>query len=152
MPEDDSGFTLIEILITLVIMGVAVSAILAGLGIATRSSGATRDVADASALLTATAEQIEGATYTTCPTSLATAYQSARAVAAASAPSGAGSTAVAATVVNLSLWDGDSFEPVTGAACTFDQSSAAPGAGNRMQRITLAHGDDRLTFIKRGPS
>lgn len=146
---DDEGFTLIEILVTLVIIGISVSAVLAGLRVASLGSGDTRAAADASAVLTATAEQIEQAAYEPCPTVLNSAYSSARI--AAAPPSDTASTAVAATVVDLSVWNGTSFvQPTTGTSCIVeDYASTDLRAANRMQRLTLGHGDDRLTFIKR---
>ena len=168
MPEpapSDEGFTLIEILVTLVIMGISISAIMAGLFVATRGSGDTRTAADASAILTATAEQIERAPYEPCPTSTTTAYATPRA--AAAPPADPVSTASPASVANLSVWDGDSFvAPVptvaptaSPQACTVESLTWVPtasptpsiGGATKMQRITLQHGDDSLTFIKRGP-
>lgn len=143
----DAGETLVEILVTVVIIGLALAAIMTGLLTATRGSGVTQGAADSSTLLTAAAERIEAATYVGCPTP-ATAYATARSLVATI---GSGNAAAApVTVKNVSIWDGDSFNATSDAtACTFDQSTAAPAAGDRMQRITLAQGDATLTFIKR---
>ncbi|MDX6200220.1 MAG: hypothetical protein QOJ79_3371 [Actinomycetota bacterium] len=66
----DRGETLIEILISLVIMGLAMTALLTGLAAASRTAGLHRDEADANTYVVQLAEQLKAVTYdTTCAAS-----------------------------------------------------------------------------------
>lgn len=63
---DDRGDSLIEILITVVIMGIAFTAILGGFGTSIKASGFHEDLADSQAAVRNAAEQLKASTYTPC--------------------------------------------------------------------------------------
>lgn len=151
MTQDEGGFTLIEVLIAIAIIGLAVTAIIGGLGVAARSSTANKSSSDSRDVLTATAEAIENAGYTGClvapPTGYpADIYHNERAGVAA--PATGSDLATPPTVLNFSVWDGAHFSSPSGAACAYDQDTFS---NSRMQRITLTQGSDTLTFVKRAP-
>ena len=67
-PGRDAGETLIEILIALVIMGLAMTALLTGLAAASRTAAVHKDEADANTYLVQVAEKLKSTNYaTTCP-------------------------------------------------------------------------------------
>jgi len=63
---DDRGDTLIEILITVVIMGIAFAAILGGFATSVKASGVHEDLADAQAGVRNAAEQVKAKAYVPC--------------------------------------------------------------------------------------
>lgn len=62
----DRGDSLIEILITIVIIGIAFTAILAGFGTSIKASGLHEDLADSQAAVRNAAEQLKASTYVPC--------------------------------------------------------------------------------------
>ena len=140
----DQGFTLIEVLITIVLMAIGVTALLTGLLTASRSSASSRGFADARQVLLSTAERIGVATYAPCSGIAAGgAYAAARS--AVTLPSnGGGNPATGVDVTRIDYWDGSVF----GSSCTFDSDSASKG---RMQRISLLVGSESVVFVKRAP-
>lgn len=151
MKHADSGMTLIEVLIAVVILGLGAVVLMTGLMTASAGSGSTRDHADSRALLASVAEELDAAEYTGCadPLSLPSAYASA--LAAATRPGTMAGDATGAaepvTVVDVDVWSGSTFvERSDTAACAYDQGTGA----SRMQRIVLRHAADSLTVIKAG--
>ena len=73
--EPESGFTLVEVLVSLVILGVAFAGILAGLGTAVQGSDRHRRTASAETALRTWADAVEAAPYqTSCATAASTSY------------------------------------------------------------------------------
>lgn len=62
----DRGDSLIEILITIVIMGIAFTAILGGFGTSIKASGLHEDLADSQAAVRNAAEQLKASAYVPC--------------------------------------------------------------------------------------
>lgn len=63
---DDRGDSLIEILVAVVIMGIAFAAIIGGFGVSIKGSSVHEDLADAQRQVRNAAEQIKAATFTGC--------------------------------------------------------------------------------------
>ena len=67
-PSDEGGFTLIEVLVALVILGVGVAALVAGIGMQAKTSLGNRNQSQAAATLTAAAEYVKSLPFTAgCP-------------------------------------------------------------------------------------
>lgn len=140
----EEGFTLIEVLITIVIMSIGVTALLTGLLTASRSSASTRGFADSRQVLLSTAERIGAASYAPCSGSAAGgAYAAARAAVTLPA-NGATNVATGVDVARIDYWDGSAFT----SSCTYDNDSTSQG---RMQRLTLVVGSESVVFVKRAP-
>jgi prepilin-type N-terminal cleavage/methylation domain-containing protein len=70
--RSDGGFSLVELLMAIAIMGIAFVAILGALGTSVRSSEVHRTSADGNAALTSAAETVKAATFTPCATAVST--------------------------------------------------------------------------------
>jgi len=75
--RSDSGATLIELLITIVITGILFAALLAGLGGMTKTSALHRRQADVGAVIRSAAEAVKNASYVSCPAGSYPAYTAA---------------------------------------------------------------------------
>lgn len=64
--QSEAGFTLIEILVAMVILGLAVVAILGGLGTLTDTTGENRVQANVGAVVRSAAEAVKASTYQLC--------------------------------------------------------------------------------------
>jgi prepilin-type N-terminal cleavage/methylation domain-containing protein len=139
----DHGFSLVEVLIAVVILGVAFTGLLAGMATASLSSGVHRGQADAHMLLVSAAESMKDEGRNPFACSVGT-YDPTVGV---TAP--AGWTLSDLTIDPSSLqsgyWNGTSF------------AVAACGTGTDLQRLTLVAASpdgrvrERLTIIKRRP-
>jgi Tfp pilus assembly protein PilV len=88
---EDRGESLIEILVSLVIMGIAIAALVTGLAGASRSSALNRDQADANTLVARSVEAVKAAPYygTNCDQAAArSAYEGAFTTAGVTLPTG----------------------------------------------------------------
>lgn len=119
--EDESGFSLVEILITVVIVGIAFAAILGGMVTSIVVSDVHRKQASTDALVRSAAEAVKdlSVAYVSC----ANAGDYASALPAA--PSG-----YAVSISSVEYWDGTSTDPVG-----FSGSCPSPDRG--VQRVTL---------------
>jgi len=114
----DAGETLVETLMSIVIMGLVATAIIGGLFMSVRASDYHRREATAESLIRAAAEQVKGATYASC--------------------AGTGSYTLptppagyASQVLSVEYWTGLGTPPNT-------FQSTCPTAGDQgLQRITL---------------
>jgi len=114
MSEDnDTGETLVELLVAIVILGISVVAILGGLAVVVQSSTLHRKQAQSQNGLRAWAEQIGAATYNDCAT-----------VGSFGLPSPALPSGFTAQVTAVQYWTGTSF----GNSCVADQG---------IQKVTL---------------
>ncbi len=134
MRHNEAGVTLGELIITVVILGLAVAGIVGALGTALTASAINRQQTDAEAVIRSYAESVQRATYVTCATS----YPPSGVV----VPVGiAASTTVA--------YAAPSTAPVFGPSC--------PG-GTALQRVTITatSTDGRtvraMSIVKRSPS
>lgn len=65
--DDSTGFTLIEVLIALVLLGIGVAALLAALGMQVTTSSANREQSQAQSTLTAAAEYVKSVRFDKLP-------------------------------------------------------------------------------------
>lgn len=123
-PED--GFTLIEVLIAVVIMGLAITVILGALGVLTKSAGLYRNQANVGTVLTNAAERLvdPGTTYVNCADTSTAGYQ------AAVQSGDLDSTSSTISVSKVEYSNGHSFP--AGQTCRDTEDS-----GFRMQLITI---------------
>ena len=84
----DAGETLLETLVTVTILGIAVVALLAGIGATLRLSSTHRDLANADVVLDIGAEAVRGATPPTCSALTVASYQPAITAITTTLPSG----------------------------------------------------------------
>jgi prepilin-type N-terminal cleavage/methylation domain-containing protein len=128
--EQEAGFTLVELLLAVAILGVGVLTIVGGMMTSIQVSDLGRRQAEGQTQLRAYAEAVAGATYANCATSYTTSY---------SAPSGY----TAAMVV--AYWDGTSA------------FTATCGTDKGLQRVTLTiatddgRGSESVAIVKRTP-
>lgn len=144
----DEGFTLVEVLVTLVLVGIGVSGVLAALMTGVRGSKATAGMADARALLNAAAEQVQAAPYAPCA---GTGGYASALTSASKASNSDGSNVASQTLsVSIAYWSVSSagVPGFSTSDCSYDSS----GASGRLQRITLtSQTDEQLTIVKRAP-
>ncbi|MFJ3877663.1 type II secretion system protein [Streptomyces sp. NPDC090077] len=130
LPRGEEGETLIEVLVAVVLIGVAFTAVLGGIGAAVAGSAAQRKVTGADAVARSAAEKVVGAPYAPC----------ARGYETPAPPAGYTVT------VEIEYWDGVG---AFGRSC--------PTADTGVQKVTLTvrtagpHpvGDARLEVVKR---
>ena len=132
--EDDSGETLLEILLSIMIIGIAVTAVLGGVGIAAKASTQDERQIHAQALLRSWGEHIQARTtdvsYVPCATPATYGPASAWAYTSPTPPTGLEPlpSGFGATVAAVRHWNGAS----PGAF------AATCGAARGLQRLTLA--------------
>jgi prepilin-type N-terminal cleavage/methylation domain-containing protein len=147
---DDRGETLIEVLITVVLMGIGVAGVLFGLTAGVRGSRSTQVTADGRAALVAAVEQLQATSYVPCAG--VTGYNPALGVVILPQNTGGSNVAPAVTVTAISYWTTDpatNLQGFSGTDCSYDNTASA---SSRMQRITLmAASDEKLTIVKRAP-
>jgi prepilin-type N-terminal cleavage/methylation domain-containing protein len=137
----DDGMTLIELMVTISIMGVAFATILAGLSGMFRSNTQTRQLAVAETYIRRYADDLQAATYVPCAS--AAAYQSSF---SATVPTG-----YTAQVASVKYWNGDASSPSFGTTCATDQG---------VQQVTLTVAttvttggvSQSLVIVKRDPT
>lgn len=138
---DESGFSLVEVLISVVIMGICFAGLLGGMGMSILGSSIHRSQADGHALLVSAAEAVKDQTRNpyACPPTFTFAS-------GVTAPSGWSISDVAVTKVEHGYWDGGGTFVVATDCTTVD-----------LQRITLrvtspdGRALETLTVIKRRP-
>jgi prepilin-type N-terminal cleavage/methylation domain-containing protein len=139
----EAGYTLTEVLVAVVILGVAVVAIVGALGTSIFSSRVHRNLVTGDAAARAYASQISQAGYVNCatPAGGVNPYP-----VMANAPAG-----MTVAVSNISLWTGSS------SAGNFGGTSGPGCSDLGVQQITIvatptaAGGGQSLTFVKRSP-
>lgn len=130
----DAGFSLVESLVTIALIGIAIVGIMGALGTATTASDLQARQADADAALRSGAELIKSQAYVACP--LVPSYDPSSAT---TAPQ------MTVTLVSVEHWDGSAFQ------------SACPVTDGGFQRITIEAAstggtfERSLQFIKRRP-
>jgi prepilin-type N-terminal cleavage/methylation domain-containing protein len=131
-PQTESGLTLIELLIAIVLLGVAGTSVLALWSEAINASGRHRDIADAQAVLSAAAERIAArAPWPNCAAASTTDYQTVART--ASLPAKGGWTAGDIMVDKVEYWTGRGSDSGT----IFDASPSACSDFFKMRRVTL---------------
>ena len=129
-PRSEAGFTLVELLLTIAILGIAVVAVVGAMMTSIQVSDLGRRQADGQTQLRAYAEAVAGAGYTTCATSYPTSY---------SPPSGY------TAAMTVAYWDGSSA------------FTATCGTDKGLQRVTLTitatdgRGSETVATAKRAP-
>lgn len=159
-----AGETLLEVLITVMVVGVGVVGILFGILSAASGSTASQAFADSREQLAAASARIQAAAYQpasasgSCDTAPIAAYTAALSGITAPKRTDGTAAAVKPTILRIAYWTGSSF---LGGASTYldpDGSGTVPGCfydrssgSSHMQRITLKQGNDQLTIVKRQP-
>jgi Tfp pilus assembly protein PilV len=140
--RDEAGTTLVEVLMTVAILGIAVVAIVAGMGTSIIGTDHHRKQAQAQTVLLSAADAVKSQTvnpYQACATT--TSYAAGGGV---SLP--AGWTPSAVTVRSVTYWNGSAFA----------SSCAAPDSKLQLIEIEVASPDGRATesvaIVKRNPS
>lgn len=147
---EETGFTLIEVLMTITIMGVVAVGLLTGLGTVLIGSDRTRKTADVGTAVIKVADAVlDEAQFpysTACP---ANGYAVGSTFASLSFP-GMKITGAQVRVTNLEWWDGTAY------TTTCPSTAPAPFDPLRLQRITIeartddGRGSRTLQFVKRG--
>jgi prepilin-type N-terminal cleavage/methylation domain-containing protein len=140
----EGGFTLTEVLVALVILGVAVFGVVGAMGASMVASDVHRKTVTADSILRSYAERLNGAVYQECATTAVAQYQ----------PAGVGVTVPAgftASVTNILYWNGDGS---SSAPATFSANCAtAPDFGVQQITIQVTANDGRakqqVTILKR---
>lgn len=140
---DVSGFSLVEVLVSIVLLGIGVTAVMTGMITASRGSGDTRGLVDQRQVLLSAADRLLAAGYAPCA-GADPAGPYAGTLATVVLPNSNGANVSAnVQVFRVDYWDGtDRF--VT--SCTYDSTA---GARSRMQRLTLRTDSDSLVIVKR---
>ena len=123
---DQRGETLVEILVTIAVVGITLTGILGGIALAVSSSGDQQGRATAETVLRDEAEALANASVAYVPCATTSSYQ----------PSYTPPTGWSASVTTVRYWDGKT--PAGWVA-----SCPAPDAG--LQRLTLAATDGKVT-------
>ena len=141
----EGGETLIEVLITVVILATVMVAVLGGMGTTYAAGGTHRRQSEAMALLLASAERLKASAevdYVNCATPATATY--ATAAQASTLPSGSVVTGSAVSISSISYWNGSTFTSTCNDAT----------ARLRLQQITLtataSKVSESLTIVKRG--
>ena len=137
--QGDDGVTLVELLVAIVILGIAFTALLGGMATGVIGSRHHRSQSSANTILVSAAEKVKAAAYVAC--AVHTDYDPAAALAEVTGDFGP------ADVTAVQYWDGaaDAF----GATCP-------AGGDQKLQQVTVsvANGDttETLSFVKRNPA
>lgn len=129
-PRPDAGFSLVELMLAVAILGISALAIVGGMMTSIQVSDLGRRQAEGQTQVRAFAEAVAGAPYSTCATSYATSY---------APPAGYG------TSMTVAYWDGTSSFTST---CPTDTG---------LQRVTLTvtaddgRGSESVAIAKRRP-
>lgn len=115
----ERGETLPEILVTIAIAGIAVVALLAGLGTVINLSRVQRGQANADIVLVSAADSVKNQTYVPCPTVSTSSYNPTQNV---TLPSGWSSSTV--TITQILGWNGTAFV-------------SCPSTDGRLQLVTI---------------
>jgi prepilin-type N-terminal cleavage/methylation domain-containing protein len=150
---EERGETLVELLITVVIMGIAFTALLAGLGVAMSSGRFHRQQANADTVIVSVADSVKSQTlnpYIPCnqvKISTTPRYNPTNGVTLPSAGAGAGWTSANVTVTAIKGWTGSAW-----ATCT------SSSVDNNLELVTIqvvTPGDPATTetvdVVKRNP-
>ena len=133
--HDEAGFSLVEILVTIVIVGIAFAAILGGMVTSIVVSDLHRGQASADVLARSAAEAVKDQAIPYVPCAGPSDYVSAL-------PTGA-------SITSVRYWDGTSSNPVA-------FSGSCPNPDKGMQLITVVAGSGRASetveFVKRATS
>ena len=116
----ERGETLVEVLITITIVGIAFTGILAGLATAINLSGRHRGQANADVVLVSAAESVKSQAYAPCPGVTTTSYNPTQGV---TLPSGWAASNI--EITSVKKWNGTAFV----ASC--------PAADGNLQLVTI---------------
>lgn len=125
-PEGESGLTLIELLITVLILGLAIVAILGGMVTMLSTSGLHRRQADVGSVVENAAEAVKSAAYASCATSYVTPASSQGDVNQALAGTGS---------LHIRYWNGTAFV----------STCPTPDQGLQMVPVTATSTDGSVT-------
>jgi prepilin-type N-terminal cleavage/methylation domain-containing protein len=153
-PRDDDGYTLIEVILAVAIMGITFVAVLSGIATTVVTARVHRDQADVSTVLVSASERVKAAAYV--PGATSATYLGA-AQTAPSLPAGWTSSVIVIPAVdsvtslqNPLFWDGTTFQ-----ATPFDNPLGTPPVIPLQQiKITVTSPDNRavqsMYVVKRG--
>jgi Tfp pilus assembly protein PilV len=163
-PASSRGETLLEVLITVMVVGVGVVGVLFGILAAASGSTASQSYADVRETLAAASARIQAAAYQpasasgSCDTAPASAYTAALSGITAPKNIDGSNAAAKPTVLRIDYWTGSGFLSGSSTYLDPDGSGTVPGCfydrnsgASHMQRITLQRGTEKLTIVKRQP-
>jgi len=140
--DDEAGFSLAEVLVTIIIVGIAFAAVLGGMVTSVVVSDTHRKEASSDALARSAAEALKDQAVAYVPCAAPNDYASALPV----APGGYG-----VSISSVTYWDGTSSDPVA-----YSGSCPSPDQGMQLITVVAASGDGRasetLEFVKRATS
>lgn len=144
---DERGETLLEILITVVILGIAFVAILGSMGTSTAASGTHKRQVEANALLVSAADRLKSQAetpYVSCATPATASYVTS--IQSVSLPTGAIVTPSSLTITAVNYWNGTDF-----ASTNTCQDAVTPRIREQQITIRAASGNvtESLTIVKR---
>jgi prepilin-type N-terminal cleavage/methylation domain-containing protein len=136
--DDDAGFTLVELLVTVTIMSLAFVVILGAIAVFMRSTTVQRTSADLDGAMRTYVERLDAVAYTPCASSYA--------VPAANLP--AGFLSKFQPTVTAKYWDGNPSPADYGTSCTAATDKGAQQLTVTMQRVSNGQ-QDSLVIVKR---
>lgn len=136
--DDDAGFTLVELLVTVTIMSLAFMIILGAISVFMRSTTVQRTSADLDGAMRTYVERLDAVAYTPCASSYA--------VSAANLP--AGFLAKFQPTVTAKYWDGNPSPAGYGTSCTAATDKGAQQLTVTMQRVSNGQ-QDSFVIVKR---
>jgi prepilin-type N-terminal cleavage/methylation domain-containing protein len=136
--DEQAGFTLVELLVTVTIMSLAFVVILGAIAVFMRTTSVHRTSADLDGAMRTYVERLDAVTYTPCATTYA--------VPAANLP--AGFLAKFQPTVTAKYWDGNPSPAAYGTSCTAPTDKGAQQLTVTVRRVSNGQ-QDTLVVVKR---
>ena len=147
----DLGFTLVELVVTIVLVALAAGSVLAAVGVSIKGSSRHRDTSTAMAWLQSSIDYLEVAPMEVCgtPGSVATAYEE-DIRAHVSNSRGWDSTAI--SVSDVKFWNGTTFDAACGSGLQLVSLAAQSPGDDVTERLDVVKGDPSTTLSVAPPA